>query len=430
MLIYPFRGILYNTAKIKRPHSVYAPPYDIISPQQQSSLYRTSPYNVIRLELNKPAPADNAGNNPYTRAAKFFRQWQAQGILKQDVMPVIYVYGQDFKYKNKMRRTLGFIALASLEDLALPHEMTFNAPRQDREKLLSAAGANLSCIYSIFQDKGCKAGNLLRGVTTKKPFIDVKADAVRHRLWRIQDKKQIKQLQGFMSGKKVFIADGHHRYEAAINLRNRILNQDKEFNKKSPYNYVMMYFVGLESDGLTVLSTHRLLKCLGKMSSAEFKKRLGDYFQVVPVKSKNELFKSLDGHFGKGHAFGLYLDKQCALLKLKDKGRLNKEFSRELSVHHRKLDVAILHKVIFEKILGFGLTCQDGGMISHTRDAEQAIQWADEGKFKAVFFLNPTKIDHVRDVCLAAEKMPHKSTYFYPKPLTGLVMRKLEAADV
>jgi uncharacterized protein (DUF1015 family) len=429
MIIYPFRGILYNKKKIKNLSKVCSPPYDVISSKQQEYYYRSSPYNIIRIILNKPAGSDNEKNNTYTRAAEFFTEWNKNGILIQDTRPAIYAYGQTFEYKNKARKTMGFIAIAKIAasgfDCVLPHEKTFNAPKLDRERLLASVGANLSCIYTLFEDETRGVSRLLSKLSARKPYIDVMQDKVRHKIWRVTDDKLIKKIQQYMASKKLFIADGHHRYEAAVNYRNRLRQQDSNFNENNASNYVMLYFGSLEDRGLTILPTHRLLKGLGNISIGQFNKRLEDFFEVVYVKNLKALLGGLDRYFGKAHAFGLYINKQFRLLRLRPSKALSKKegFSR----HYKNLDVVILHKIIFDEILGLDLARKkQDEVISYSRDAQLSVQWVDEGKYKAAFFLNPTDIRQVRDICLAGEKMPHKSTYFYPKLLTGLVMRKLD----
>jgi len=397
MIISPFRGILYSKKKIKSPALVYSPPYDIISPSEQDGFYRKSPYNVVRLEFNKASKGDNEQNSVYTRAAKFLNDWIKQGILEQDKVPVIYVYGQSFQHNKKLHNTLGFIAASKIEqsrhEQVRPHEMTFKAPKEDREKVLQIVGANLSCIYTLIEDRGLKVNSLLRNASKRKPAVDVKIDGVRHRIWKLTDPKAVRKLQQLMKDKKVFIADGHHRYEAAANFRDRMRKEDKNFSDESPYNYIMMYFASIQDRDLTILATHRVVKELGGIPEK--------FFQFTPVPNKKEMFKMLNKYSEKAYAFGLYLDGGFTIIKLKDKAS------------EEKLDVAILHKLILDKV----------NDIYYTRDPDEAIRLVNSKKYNAAFFLNPTKAKQIKETSLKGEKMPHKSTYFYPKLLTGLVMR-------
>jgi uncharacterized protein (DUF1015 family) len=397
MYIRPFNGVLYNKNKIKDPAGVYCPPYDIISTAGQDGYYRKSPYNVIRLELNR-------SKDPYASAAKFLSDWRKNGILQRDERPSIYVYGQDFKYKNRMRHTLGFIAAARIEQSrhsqVRPHEKTFQAPKQDREKVLEVVGANLSCIYALVEDNGLAINRLLRDISKGRPSVDVRIDAVRHRIWRMKAAGPIKRLQAAMSDKKAFIADGHHRYEAAANFRDRMKALDKNYSLTSPYNYVMMYFASMEDKNLTILATHRVVKDGYAIPAGRF--------QVAPVANKKKMLEALDKNSLKAHVFGLYRGRQFSVLKLKD------------AKPGQRLDVAILHELILN----------GAGDICYTRDADEAINLVDNGSYRAAFFLNPTPASQIRDTCLIGQKMPHKSTYFYPKLLTGLVMRGLGEDDV
>jgi len=417
VLIYPFRGILYNKKEIKDFKNVYSPPYDIISNVQQDEYYKKSPYNVIRLELNKKTEADNEQDNIYTRAAGFLKEWLGEGILKLDDKPTIYVYGQSFKHNKKIRHTLGFIAAAKIEQSrhsqVRPHEMTFKAPKEDREKVLDIVKANLSCIYTLVEDNGLKINKLLRSASRVKPFIDVKIDDVRHRIWKVQGSSVIKTVQKLMSFKKVFIADGHHRYEAAANFRDKMAGLEKNFSDKSPYNYIMMYFTSMEDKNLTILATHRVVKDFNVGAIHE----LPLHFDVVPVSNKKKMFEMLDKYFGKEHVFGMYYNGKFSVLKLKNNVGADLCVCPTQGDHRGSplLDVSILHDLILNNVHD----------IFYTRDPNEAIGLIDKKEYKTAFFLNPTLATQIKDISLAGGKMPHKSTYFYPKLLTGLVMRKL-----
>jgi len=389
MIIHPFRGILYNKKKIKNPADVFSPPYDIISPAEQVAYYRKSPYNVIRLELNKASKRDNSKNNVYTRAAGFFDSWMRNGILERDDKPAIYIYAKTFLHNGKKRNTFGFIAVAKIDKSrhshVRPHEHTFTAPKEDREKVLDIVGVNLSCIYTLVEDQGLKINRLLREASKARPFIDVKFDKVRHRIWKMSGEKELKKLQQFMKNKQAFIADGHHRYEAAANFRDK--------NNTPSANYVMMYFASIEDKNLTILPTHRVVKKLPRIPE--------NIFDITPVLNKKKMLEALDKNFGKAHIFGMYADGKFSALKLRNS---------------EKLDVELLHDLIL----------QGAKDIYYTRDAAEAVELVNKKQYKAAFFLNPTRAEEIKDASIRGEKMPHKSTYFYPKLLTGLVMRSLK----
>jgi len=405
MQIKPFRAIYYNKKKIKNLAKAYSPPYDIISPKDQDGYYKLSPYNVIRLELNKKTDKDNEQNNIYTRSAGFLKDWLREGVLEADSEPSIYVYGQSFVYNKKLKSTLGFIAAAKIEQSrhasVRPHEMTFKAPKEDREKVLEIVGANLSCIYTLVEDEGSKINNLLRNASKSKPFIDIKFDGVRHRIWKLSGDTPVKNLQTILSAKQVFIADGHHRYEAAANFRDRVAASDKNFNDAHPANYIMMYFTSMQGEGLTILATHRVVKDLPVGAIHE----LPLHFDATPVSGAKKMFAMLGKYFCKGHAFGMYANGKFTVLKLKDNVGANG--------HSPLLDVSILHDLVLKGV-------QD---IFYTRGPKEAVNLVDKKKYKAAFFLNPTPVSQIRDTSLSGGRMPHKSTYFYPKLLTGLVMR-------
>ncbi len=427
MHIEPFSGIFYDKKKTGRLERVLAPPYDVISSAQQDHFYKASPYNIIRIILNKPTNKDNKANNTYTRAAGFFNKWYKGSIIKQDTEPAIYVYGQTFKHNGKLRRTLGFIAAAQIEDsgrnAAIPHENTFKKPKLDRGRLLASVKASACFIHTLFPDRDFKVSNILRAVLSRqRPFISVVSEGVRHQLWRMADERLIKRLQALIKNKKILIADGHHRYAACVNYRNRMRLKDRHYSKDSPYNYTTMYFVSLDSRDLAILPTHRMVSSLGSLSIGDFKNRLKEYFQIIKTGNQKAMLVRLAlGGLRAEFVFGFYAEKSFYALRLKNKAVL-KQFFSGLPAYYKKLDVVALHKIIFENILKFKAASEK---ISYTRDPDAAVSSVDEAKCKAAFFLNPTKISQVYRVCAAGLKMPHKSTYFYPKPLSGLVMRSL-----
>lgn len=409
--IRPFKGLLYNKDKIKNVNSVVAPPYDVILPQEQTELYNRSPYNIVRLILGKTSPKDNHSNNRYTRAANFLKSWQNNDILQKDKKDTFYIYVQDYVYQKEKKTRYGLIALMKLENFSsgkvLPHEITSGKPKEDRLKLLETVKANLSPIFTIFPDDKKQIREILINQTKVKPLFDFKSQGVRQRLWGLSDKKVITKIQRLFESKTIFIADGHHRYEAALSLR-------------PIYNYIMIYLVGLNDHGLTILPTHRLVKLPYKIKREKLLEELSKFFKIEKMDMPSAMFRKMKKQNKNNKIFGLFLgSKNYFILKL---NKLNR-FDKNIKVL-QNLDVSILHNIIFEKILKVESAKFDSHVISYTRDVNLAFASVNKHKYNLAFFINPTKLSEVKDIALAKLKMPHKSTYFYPKPLSGLVINK------
>ena len=436
--IEPFKGVLYSTKKVKI-DKVTAPPYDVIPPETQDELYNSDEYNVVRLILGKETPADSGKNNKYTRAKDFFNSWLEKNVLVQDETPAIYVYSQGYKDANtgENKTSWGFLARMEIEDpktsRVLPHENTFAKPKQDRLNLIREVRANLSPIFTLFKDEGETVRGLLRGAFNKEPLFDLTSDGVRHRFWRLEDPLAIKKIQGFMRDKDIFIADGHHRFEVARMYREEMRTQGHKDTrtqghktKLEGYDYVMVYFAPLDERDLTVLATHRLIKGMD-IDAGKLLEKLKEYFCIEQSKNKEELFKKMASVKTDECAFGMYFTgAPFYLLKLKKEVDLDKVIEGNRSGQWKRLDVSILHEIIFDKILRLkDKVTNEEGIVLYTRDPDYAISEVKKGACKAAFLLNPTKVDQVKNIAEIGDKMPHKSTYFYPKLLSGLLINKL-----
>ncbi len=390
--IIPFRGIRYNKLNLAK---VVTPPYDVISNEERDRYYSAHKNNVIRLILGKEFPGDNSKNNRYTRAGEYLESWIKSGVLKQDTESSIYVYEQEYYYRGEKKRLRGFIALVRIEGgVILPHEETLSKSVSDRLKLMRATNANLCPIYVLYSDPNKILEPALK--VKQKPAVDIKFDGIRHRVWKVSDAEIIKKIKENMKDKKLFIADGHHRYKTAIAFRNAMRR------KKScgMHDYVMTFLANMDSGGITILAAHRLVRA----SNIQLVKQ---YFDVEVLNKRSMLEKMRSNK----HTFGMYCGrKQYYLLTLKHEKILDEVIKEKW----KRLDVIILHTLLLKH-----------AEVEYVIDAEKAIQLVDEGKYQIAFFLNPTKVEQVKEVALAKEKMPGKATYFYPKLLTGLVMNKL-----
>jgi uncharacterized protein (DUF1015 family) len=417
--ILPFHGIRYNPKRVDISR-VVAPPYDVISDEERDELYGQDKRNVIRLILGKDYSTDDDTDNKYIRAKRTFGEWLEDGTLKKDPEPSLYVYEEEYTVKGERKKMRGFIGLVRLVEFEkgeiLPHEETLSGPKADRIKLRRTTGANFSQIFTFYSDPEGVIEGLLN--PTSDPEVEVKdGDGVIHRLWRIKDQEVIGKVVELMKGKKLFIADGHHRYETALALREEL--------KDPGYDYVMMYFTNMDSGGLSILPAHRIVTNID-YDKTSFFQGLKRFFRVEEVERDGDgglqrMFEGMAGADSK-HVFGLFLEGKYYTLALKDPAVMDERI-RERSRAWRHLDVTILHTLVLGDVLGIE---EDERHIRYEIDPYKAVKMAWRMGVQMVFFLNPTKVSQVRDVALAGERMPGKATYFYPKLLSGLVMRKIE----
>jgi uncharacterized protein (DUF1015 family) len=418
--IIPFRGILYNPEKVDVSLTT-APPYDIVTPEFKEELYRKDPHNIIRIDFGKDSDSDNGNENRYTRAAGCLSDWLREGILIHDPEPSFYFYEITYEIKGKGMKTRGFLGAVKLEELGSgkihPHEMTYSKPKSDRLNILRYCAANTSPIYSLYSSRDRIASSLLDDIAKTDPCIEANnGDGFRHRLWRISDRASINKIIKELSDKDVFIADGHHRYETALAFQKEMEGKGLRKTGEEPFNYTLMFLSNMEDEGLTLLPTHRIVEI---NSDINIKETLKKYFNLQKISSADTTeeqarHKMLRAMEGKVHSFGMFLVNTGAYYTLSFNGS---DIDMGLPECLNTLDVSVLHKFVFEELLKIG-------HYEYEMDPEIAVNRAKKGPFEAVFFLNPTKIHDLREVALAGHRMPPKSTYFYPKLLTGMVMYK------
>jgi uncharacterized protein (DUF1015 family) len=429
----PFKGITYNKEKIRNLDDVMSPPYDIISPEMQETLYDKHPNNFVKLILGKQFSDDNEHNNRYTRAKEQFDEWLKKSILAQSDKLAIFPYKIDYEIKNKKKTMSGFFILLKLDPeykLVKAHERTLSKPKEDRLNLMRTCHANLEPIELLYIDE---TDLIMKKInkTLDEPIIDVEGyDGFTHRLWKLEDEKVISMISEKLKDKILFIADGHHRYQTAINYANEIKQKTGNNDKNAPFNYQMVILANMFGDGLSILPTHRLIK-KNDINIDSLVKKLQDYFIVEEknVKSSKENLKSLSKKIKNeietenSHKFAMYLKNRYYILTLKDE-KLMDQFASDHSKIWRTLDVSILHKIILEQLIGINEKNLEDH-VKYTRVDEEAISFVNEGKYDLSFFINATKIDELKAVADAGEHMPQKSTYFLPKMLSGLVMYKM-----
>lgn len=438
--ILPFKGIFYNREKIKELSWVVAPPFDIISSEAQERYYQMSRYNVIRLILGKEFPDDNEANNRYTRSAQFFQEWCKQEILIRDGSPSIYLLEQEYELrsdifgevapgsKGKIAKRRGFIALAQLEDfskgIVRPHEGTLAEPKRDRLNLLRACRANFSQVFTTYEDAENRIDRLWQKKRNETPLIDlINEENIRHRLWRINERESINLIVEGMRRKKLFIADGHHRYESALEYRNELGRNNPQHSTQESYNYVMAYFVNMENGGLEILPIHRAIRSFEGFDGKRLIDGAGKYFDIKKFNNLKELLGQLKNEKAK-HRIGMYMGgNEFYLLSLKDE-KITKGLIKGRQKIFCELDVVILHTLIIEKVLKISPESQES--IIYSEKINETVSKVRDGSHCVAFFLRPVKVSEFKAVVEAGEIMPKKSTFFYPKLLSGLVINKID----
>ncbi|HTG01165.1 MAG TPA: DUF1015 domain-containing protein [Nitrospirota bacterium] len=437
--IIPFRGVLYNQKKAGRLSGLVCPPYDIITPQSQQALYRENEFNVVRLEFGLESPADTDTDNRYTRSAAILNDWLAKGILQQDGEPSFYIY--EMEYSAPLAKKLrGLVGLVRIEDydsgVVRPHETTLSGPKTDRLNLLRACRATFSQIFALFSDPRGAVLDILNRAKGA-PSMEVRSnDGVTHRIWTLTDKEAQDFISRELSDKQLFIADGHHRYDTAINYRNERRNSSQALSEEDGCNYTAMFLACMEDPGLTILPAHRTLFNLQDFNPRAFENDLNRFFNIERIdfsdrsepKDLRTVLDTMVHRADHAHIFGMRVrgEHSYYLLTLRSEADMD-VLLPDKSPAYRRLDVSILHHLIIDKLLGVRMDTHKLGLnIEYLKEAEEADRSVHNGAAQIVFFMNPTKVQEVKNVAAAGERMPQKATYFYPKLLTGLVMHKIE----
>lgn len=415
-----FRALIYNQEKIKDLSRVVCPPYDIISHSQQEYYHNLNSHNLIHILLGK----DIAGEDKYRRAAHIFNDWQKNKILIQDDNPAIYFYSQQYNLKGEKKTRLGFIARLFLEDsTTFGHEHTHLEPKEDRLKLLKSVKASLSPVFVIFPDKKrIISSTYQRYIRDKKPFIDIiDGEGAAHKLWRLDAPDILERIKANMQKEKIFIADGHHRFEVACAYRDKMRKKAGVIPQGAGFDYILAYFTNTDSDGLTILPIHRLVKPDSSFSIDNFKAKTKDYFELEEIRDKARFFFLMEKAASSEHVIGMYHNNKFWLIRLRNIKLLDKMIG-DKPPEFRALDVSILNYIVLKRILGMDLENKES--IRFSPHINELIESVNSDPVTVAFFLNPVKVGQLVSVALSGEKMPPKSTYFYPKVLSGLVINK------
>jgi uncharacterized protein (DUF1015 family) len=420
--IEPFRALTYNREKAGEPARVVAPPYDLIGAARQKQLYERSPYNVVRLELGREP-------DRYGAAEKTLEQWIAAGVVERSARPAIYQYTQAFDVEGRLLHRTGFIARVRLEEFdrgrIVPHERTFPAAKEDRLRLLTALRINTSPVFGLYSGAHPALDRLRERVASREPLIDLVDDlGIRNELRPIEAEEEIAIVQRELEAPRILIADGHHRYETALNYW-RARRREHASELPEACDYTMMTLVPCDDPGLVILPTHRVVKSIRADAIATFNQRAREVFNVEEIAHRDE-FRSRLNDGGRG-AIGVMLKgaPDYLILRLRSRSAM-KAAMPDAAPEVRRLDVSMLHTLVFDRIFGMSADeIREGGNIEYTIEIGGALGAVANERADGAFLMNPPSIHDVERVCDAGATMPEKSTYFHPKLLTGLVMNPL-----
>jgi uncharacterized protein (DUF1015 family) len=432
--ILPFRALRYDLSKVTA-GEVMTQPYDKITPAMQAGYYAASPYNLVRIILGKPQPGDNQNDNVYNRAAACLQQWQDDGVLVRDAQPAIYAYAQRFTIPGdpagvEVERR-GFIALGRVDDydnkVVFRHEQTLSKPKADRLNLLQATAAHCEQIFMLYSDPADEIGKLLE--SDAAPTIELRDEyGVLHRVWKISDPAILDAVRAKMCDKKLIIADGHHRYETALNYRNQMREQARG-DADAPYERVVMTFVNMDAPGLVILPTHRVVFGLEHFSIFDMVAVLRSYFEVEDIGQLENIPGAMWRLREAGkHRTALLAVTAHTTFLLRARDDVDPARLKGISERQRSLDVIQLHKLILEEILEMSeedIRAQKH--LKYIRDAAEAVGEVENGSAQVAFLMNPVHIEQVRDIAFAGDVLPQKSTDFYPKMMSGLTIYSLQA---
>lgn len=438
--IAPFRGTIYNNIKMNDLRSLVAPPYDVVTPEEQAAYHASHPNNIMHLTLGASLPEDKHPYDWHRRSAQSFRQWLAEETLVRQTEPAIYYAETDFSDPNSGKRRIrhGFISLLRLEDFdenasVRPHERTFSSTKAERLDLMLQVNAHLSQIFVVFPDERQEALELFEAHKARPPLFDfMDAEGRGHRVWAVTDPETLKRLCRFMLDRKVYIADGHHRYETSLNYRRHMVASGVTIKPSSPFHYTMVYLCPISDPGLSILPAHRLVNNSVKLGLKELESALSAFFdlqtfsfsRVEERAARHAFLRQLERKGRTGNAIGIYsrLAKAYYLLYLKNSvGKKTALDSWPPLL--RRLDTVVLTGLVLQEVLGITEEdLDDPARITYTSRAANAIRQVNEGQVEMACILNPTRIDQVQTVAESGLIMPRKSTYFFPKVITGLIL--------
>ena len=433
--ILPFRGVHYNRTRVNNLEAVICPPYDIISPQIQQGLYQQSSYNFIRLEHGRELPQDSTNDNKYTRASSTLHQWLEQGILSVDKKPAIYFHHHYFIHQRQKYRRCGITVIIRLEEwdkmVVCPHEGTLTQPKGDRLNLLWALQMNTSPILALFEDRKALVSSLITESGKSKPVLDFNTTSgEKHTVWAITQTEIISQIRNHLANQPVYIADGHHRYESALTYRREMHTCSPSDSDDKPYDFVMMTLVDFLDPGLVVLPAHRLVRGVSESNLNDLVAKLPVFFEVEELQlNPSNLPQQVDNILNeKDKQIRLILfdssKERLFVLRLHDQTVTSQMMPYFHSELYKSLDVSIVDHVIIEKLLGLGSNVEET-LLTYNHDILDTINMVLGGEYQLAFLLSPVKAKTIKDIADVGDRMPRKSTYFFPKLPSGLICHRL-----
>ena len=445
-IVAPFKGLMYHFKALGNPSNLVAPPYDVISEEEQDAFYRAHPNNVIRLILGKRKTGDSDWDNRYTRSADCFKRWETEDVFIHSDFPSLYVTSHTFDPKDgsEPKTRWGLIALVRIEEegsgVILPHEKTFSAHKDDRLKLMRACNAQFSQIFSLYEDPDNRVLDSMREVIKGQPLVSFEFnDGSHHALWTVPHRPLFKRVADALFDKRIFIADGHHRYETARNYRNSMRARYGTRPPNRSYEFVMMYLTSMDDEGLVVLPSHRLIKRCDLFSSGPFFEKIRKWFDIEEFpfskghdKTAVASFKRTLAERGRSRStMGFFRQGGDSFSMLSLKPEKRDEMGDDLHPSLKQLDVLVLSRFLLQKTLGFTLEDLNNEEIFHYESSlTKAVGMVDSQTYQMAFLLNPTRIEQVKEVAGNRLIMPRKSTYFYPKVITGLVFNKIDPYEI
>ncbi|APV44301.1 hypothetical protein Dform_00960 [Dehalogenimonas formicexedens] len=428
--IRPFKALRYNTAT-ENMSAVICPPYDVISPQQEAALLANDPHNFIRIEYAKTIPGDDETCNRYTRALSHLQKWLRDEVLKQDDKPAYYLHEHTYTFGGEKVIRRGLFARVRLEEwdkmIVRPHERTMAGPKKDRIKLIGTLEADTSPVFGLYQDDGRFIGSVLDQVTAWPEAIEFAGEpGESHRLWVITDVEAVSAIQRAFTEKPIYIADGHHRYESSLAYRNERNNLDPKIPPDAAVNFVMMSLTDMADPGLLILPTHRVIKGLSKNLLYILPERLREHFNVETLKASNGGWENLKTLMAEDSSrffiFGLSGDDILSLT-VKNQPKVEGFMPSGHTATYRGMDVSVVDHVVLEDILG--MNAMDEERVAYDHDMDSTISRVKSGEFQFAFILKPVKPETIQAISDAKDRMPRKSTYFYPKLPSGIVVYRL-----
>jgi uncharacterized protein (DUF1015 family) len=444
-IIAPFRGLFFNTVKVPNLCEVVTPPYDVIRPEEREAFASRHPHNMVHLILPQARPGDDRLANRYTRAAALFRQWEREEVLVRDPAPAFYYWETEFLHAGRNWTRPGLAALVRLEPLSgggiRPHEQTFSAVKADRLELFKASQANFSPIFSIYPDPAGRVMSLLQAALPDSPMLAFE-DTLGYfqRLYRVTDPEAVTGVHQAFREMPLFIADGHHRYETSLNYQKLMKQRYPTASPEAPFNYTLMYLSNMFDPDLVILMAHRLLggPRLKRLEESWVMGRLKEYFEIVSLPAAHEFGEAYEDFLqqtlaevpaGESAFIVLGFGRKAWRLILRP-GVRQTVLARQMHPALAQLDVAVLNYLIFEKILGLDAQAQDDPeTCKFTSEISEAVAAVSRGEARLAFLLNPTRIEQVQEVATASLIMPRKSTYFYPKVMTGLILSPINPEE-